>query len=72
MATDLARRSVVFNKLDPLQRRLYEHTQEYTNFSNYIKSLIQRDLELGVGAYVKKAPAEEVFEVTRELMQDFI
>lgn len=44
MANDgYARRPVAFNMRDPLQRKLYEHTLKYTNFSAYVKSLILAD-----------------------------
>lgn len=41
----LKRKSVVFNLADDYQRKLYEHALRSTNFSYYIKSLIQRDME---------------------------
>jgi uncharacterized protein Yka (UPF0111/DUF47 family) len=41
---ELKRRSVAFNTADPIQRKLFKHTFKYTNFSAYIKTLIQRDL----------------------------
>jgi hypothetical protein len=41
----LKRKSVVFNLADDYQRRLYEHAMKATNFSYYIKTLIQRDME---------------------------
>lgn len=37
--------AVVFNLADPDQLALWEHTQRRTNFSGYIKRLIQRDME---------------------------
>lgn len=37
------RRQVAFNLNDPFQRKLYEHTTKYTNFSAYIKALILTD-----------------------------
>jgi hypothetical protein len=42
-ADNFARRSVAFNLDDPLQRKLFEYTQNYTNFSAYVKSLILAD-----------------------------
>lgn len=38
-------KSVAFNTLDPDQRKMLEHAKERTNFSSYIKRLIQRDLD---------------------------
>jgi hypothetical protein len=44
MAKDqFARRVIAFNLRDPLQRKLYEHTLNYTNFSAYGKALILAD-----------------------------
>lgn len=40
----LKRRSVVFNLDDDAQKKLYYHTMLYTNFSAYIKWLIERDM----------------------------
>jgi hypothetical protein len=44
---DIRRKSVAFNLVDPYQRKLLEYTDQYTNFSAYIKRLIQRDMESG-------------------------
>jgi hypothetical protein len=40
-------KAVVFNPADPEQQRLIEHADRRTNFSSYIKRLIQRDMEGG-------------------------
>ena len=45
MEMDIKNRSVAFNLADPHQRKLFDHTKRYTNFSSYVKSLIQRDME---------------------------
>jgi hypothetical protein len=42
---EMKRKPVVFNLADDHQRKLYEHASRSTNFSYYIKSLIQRDME---------------------------
>jgi hypothetical protein len=42
---DMKRKPVAFNIADEHQRQLYEHATKGTNFSAYIKSLIQRDME---------------------------
>jgi hypothetical protein len=47
MAKVLKVKSVAFNVADPDQRELFEHATKRTNFSSYIKRLIQRDLEGG-------------------------
>lgn len=41
----LKRKSVVFNLADDYQRKLYEHAMKSSNFSYYMKTLIQRDME---------------------------
>jgi hypothetical protein len=43
----IIRKSVAFNVADPYQRKLLEHTAQFTNFSAYMKRLIQRDMEGG-------------------------
>jgi hypothetical protein len=40
------RKGVVFNIQDPDQVKLYEHAEKRSNFSAYIKRLIQRDMDL--------------------------
>lgn len=44
---NLKQKPVVFNVEDPYQRKLLDHTEQFTNFSGYIKRLIQRDMEGG-------------------------
>lgn len=54
----LLRKIVVFNLLDPYQSKLMEHIEKQSNFSAYIKRLIQRDMEGGtVPAPAKEPPA---------------
>lgn len=45
---ELVRKGVVFNVADPDQRELFEHASKRSNFSAYVKRLIQRDME-GLG-----------------------
>lgn len=40
-------KAVVFNLADPDQKIMFEHADERTNFSAYVKRLIQRDIEGG-------------------------
>jgi hypothetical protein len=40
-------KSVAFNLADPDQRKMYEWMTRRTNFSAYLKRLIQRDMEGG-------------------------
>ncbi|MBA9027499.1 hypothetical protein HNP81_002789 [Peribacillus huizhouensis] len=42
---DIRRRPVAFNYNDPHQRKIYEYSLQFTNFSAYIKMLIQRDMD---------------------------
>lgn len=67
----MKRRPVVFNEKDPHQKRLLEHSNKYTNFSAYIKSLIQRDMD---GAWNHPVvPAYEIPpEITKEVVEGFI
>jgi hypothetical protein len=68
MANLIKRCPVAFNLADPFQKKLYDHTQKFTNFSAYIKSLIQRDME--GGTTTKKAPAEG--EIDKALIDGLI
>jgi hypothetical protein len=56
LAKKIVNKSVSFNVVDPFQEQLRKHTEQYTNFSAYIKQLIQRDMENGI----KKAPTPMV------------
>ncbi|WP_083477586.1 hypothetical protein [Alkalihalophilus marmarensis] len=48
-------KSVSFNLSDPYEQLLLDHTSRFTNFSAYIKRLIQRDMEEGTAkSSVKK------------------
>lgn len=40
---ELKRKSVCFNIADPDQKKWFLHAEERTNFSNYVKRLIERD-----------------------------
>jgi hypothetical protein len=42
---NIVRKPVAFNLDDPDQKNLYDHAMKRTNFSAYIKRLIQRDME---------------------------
>ncbi|MBA2878074.1 hypothetical protein HNR63_001128 [Anoxybacillus kamchatkensis] len=64
----IVRKPVAFNIEDPDQLALYEHAMKRTNFSAYIKRLIQRDME---GVSVKR-PILETQEVQTEYFNDFI
>lgn len=38
-------KGVVFNMEDPHQKEMFEWCLRYTNFSSYVKTLIDRDME---------------------------
>lgn len=42
---NIVRKPVAFNLDDPDQKELYDHAMKRTNFSAYVKRLIQRDME---------------------------
>lgn len=46
---NFARKPVAFNKDNPRQKRLLEYAEKQGNFSDYVKGLIQRDMEGGWG-----------------------
>lgn len=56
MEKSIKNKSVSFNVADPFQRQMKEYTEQYPNFSGYVKRLIQRDMEDGR----KKAPKQVV------------
>jgi hypothetical protein len=58
MPKQIKNRPVSFNINDPYQRKLYEHTLQYSNYSAYIKSLIQRDMEGGRISNVQQSEVE--------------
>ena len=61
MAKKIVNKSVSFNVVDPFQKQMKEHVEQYPNFSAYMKRLIQRDMEGGNAVRtIKKAPAQTV------------
>jgi hypothetical protein len=61
MAKKIVNKSVSFNVVDPFQKQMKEHVEQYPNFSAYMKRLIQRDMEGGYAvSTIKKAPARAV------------
>jgi hypothetical protein len=46
LSNQIVRKPVAFNLADPDQLALYNHAMKRTNFSSYIKRLIQRDMEV--------------------------
>lgn len=74
---NIKNRSVSFNLDDPDQKRMFEYANERTNFSAYVKRLIQRDMEGGVGTPVvleesKVEPKEELIEIDENIAEGYI
>lgn len=68
---ELTIKSVAFNREDPDQMALLEHASKRSNFSYYIKRLIQRDLEGGKEAVeIKQSIVED--NVDSDLMSGLI
>lgn len=57
---EIKRKTVSFNVADPDQLAMFEHACQRTNFSAYIKRLIQRDLEGGNKIHVFPQSSERV------------
>lgn len=51
-------KSIAFNLDDPHQYKLYYHSINTTNFSSYIKSLIQRDMDGNIPQIVEKTTVQ--------------
>lgn len=60
MAKKIVNKSVSFNVLDPFQLQMKKHTEQFSNFSSYIKSLIQRDMENGTKKATTKSVTNQV------------
>lgn len=58
------REEIIFNPEDPFQKKLWEHAkQNSTNFSGYIKRLIQRDFEgASIASYVPQKSLDLDFD----------
>jgi hypothetical protein len=69
--TEIKRSPVAFNLADPDQLAMYEHAKKRTNFSAYIKRLIQRDME-GHGANQVRYYQEVVDEADNRIDADLI
>lgn len=67
-------KGVAFNINDPDQLLMFNHANKRSNFSAYVKRLIQRDMEGGYSsgsAHLQKAePTEEPFTPNEGLMGD--
>lgn len=60
--TDIVNKGVSFNKKDPEQKKYLDHAMKRTNFSAYVKRLIQRDCD---GDWVQR-PQETFVEAQKE------
>lgn len=74
---NIKNRSVSFNLDDPDQKKMFEYANERTNFSAYVKRLIQRDMEGGVGVpaaheEVKTEPKQELIEIDESIAEGYI
>jgi hypothetical protein len=58
----IKRKPVAFNVNDPDQKALFDHACQRTNFSAYIKRLIQRDMEGGYSFQVMNQSDSQVDE----------
>jgi hypothetical protein len=65
----IIRKPVAFNLSDPDQLALYNHAMKRTNFSGYIKRLIQRDME-GWNVQPTVSAAKEELDIS--LVSEFI
>jgi hypothetical protein len=72
MAKLIKNKSVSFNVLDPYQKKLFEHSGQYMNFSSYVKSLIQRDMEEGEVKIKYDEVEQDNIPVEEDLMNDLI
>jgi hypothetical protein len=67
----IIRKPVAFNLSDPDQLALYNHAMKRTNFSGYIKRLIQRDMEgWNVQPNISVSVAKEELDIS--LVSEFI
>lgn len=75
MSAEIKRSPVAFNLEDPDQLALYVHAKKRTNFSAYVKRLIQRDME-GLGAnqvrFYQEVTDEEDNAISKELIGGLI
>lgn len=73
MANGIINKSVSFNTLDPDEKKYFLHAMNRTNFSRYVKSLIQRDYD-GVYAPGPSQAQEKASDdpVNKEIAEGFI
>lgn len=64
-------KSVPFNLDDPYERELLEHCNQFIQFATYIKRLIQRDMEQGVGVIRKENEMKQEKKIDRSKLKSF-
>jgi hypothetical protein len=64
-------KSIAFNEQDPDQAKLLKHAEKRSNFSAYIKRLIQRDMERGYSGGAMMMPENNI-PATKELVRGLI
>ena len=64
-------KSIAFNEMDPDQAKLLEHAEKRSNFSAYVKRLIQRDMEGGYSGRAIMMP-ENNTPATKDLVRGLI
>lgn len=68
MSKDMLIKSVAFNTNDPDQLSLIDHASKRTNFSAYVKRLIQRDMDGSV--HIVSDPVPAAFEEKEDFSAD--
>ncbi|NHC38356.1 hypothetical protein G6549_00130 [Bacillus sp. MM2020_1] len=64
-------KSVPFNLDDPYERELLEHCNQFIQFATYIKRLIQRDMEQGVGVIRKENEMKQEKKIDPSKLKSF-
>jgi hypothetical protein len=64
-------KSVPFNLDDPYERELLEHCNQFIQFATYIKRLIQRDMEQGVGVIRKENEMKQEKKIDLSKLKSF-
>ncbi len=62
-------KSIAFNQSDPIERDLLEHAEKHSQFSAYVKRLIQRDKE---GGYNALEPSNIANDNDKDAMEGFL
>jgi len=68
----IIRKPVAFNLSDPDQCALYNHAMKRTNFSAYIKRLIQRDMEGNMQKPSITTPFQNEVTINNDIANSYI